>query len=755
MVRWQVGVLLMALAVPTLAAQSYGIDARAANATLLIDELPPAAPGAMHFEQVYTQLTFTQPLFLSESPDGTGRLFVVEKTGRIRVFPKAGDPAPGDVTTFLDISSRVTTYSEQGLLGLAFDPEFKSNGVFYVYYSNKVSPNIGDPGVSRVSRFVASPSSANTVSTATEQVILEIAQPYPNHNGGMVAFGPDGMFYISLGDGGSGGDPQGNGQNTATLLGSILRIDVRGAPDPGLAYAIPPGNPFYSGGPAGAATRKEIWAYGLRNPWRFSFDRENGRLICGDVGQVTYEEVDVIEPGNNYGWKIMEGMHCYPPPGSGCDQTGLTLPIVEYDHSVGNSITGGYVYYGRATPELYGMYVYADYGSGRVWGLRHDEGAWEGPFNLVGANARSVSSWGQDADGEIYATDIADGRLYVLRPDVAVAGDFPQRLSDIPALLAAGLGQDQTGQGILPFAPIVQLWSDGTLKERFMALPGLAQATWRLEDGWEFPERTILIKNFLLPADERQTTGPLRRIETRLLYRRSNQWNGFSYEWNDAQTDAQLLAGGKFKNYTITNRDGQPENFNYLFPSREQCLQCHTAPSGGVLGLQTPAMNAPFRYPASGVTDNQLRTLDHIGLFDGPLPDSPANLPAMPDAFDAGARVGDRARAYLAVNCAMCHRPGVTPAELDLRWSTADADMHALYAAPLLGDLGIAGARIIAPGRPDRSILLVRDSRRDGLTQMPPLGTSRPHAAGLDLIGQWIMEMSVSGVRDPQWVHYR
>lgn len=711
----------------------FGIETRAPNTTLLIQNLPAGAPTAMQVTRVFDQLTFNQPVFLTEIPDQSTRMALVEKSGRIHVFPKSANPLPADVSLFLDISGQVIASGEQGLLGLAFDPDYASNGRLYVYYSK----NTTSPGTSTISRFTNSTPSGNSVNIGTEEIILQIVQPYTNHNGGMIAFGPDNMLYIALGDGGSGGDPLNSGQDTSTLLGNILRIDVRSLPDTGLAYGIPQDNPFIDSG----TIRREIYAYGFRNPWRFSFDRINGFLIAGDVGQSTREEIDAVVSGGNYGWRIMEGTLCYNPPI--CNPTGLLLPLIDYGRDQGNSVTGGYVYFGNQVPDLYGMFVYGDYGSGRIWGLRYDGDTVQGPYVLVESSGLNISSFGQDESGEVYVLDIFAGGVYVLRP-VTGGGFFPTHLSDIPALLQAGLGADQTTQGIIHYAPGAQLWSDGALKQRFMALANLDQMGYQQDMGWDFPENTVLIKNFLVPMDERNPWATAKRVETRLLYRKNALWHGFSYEWNEGQTDANLLWASKIKLFTILNGNGQSVTFDYLYPGRSQCIQCHTNAANGVLGLNTAQMNANFLYPASNITDNQLRTYDHIALFlpTAPLPDIPSNLPRMPDYGDATALLEDRSRAYLASNCSMCHRPGgPAPTSLDLRWGITKIEMNALDVAPGNGDLGIPNAKIISTSVVAESVLLFRMGLRDGLYQMPPLGTSRVDSSGYGLMETWIASL--------------
>ncbi len=339
-------------------------------------------------ERAYPGLSFERPVALVFPDDGTGRGFVVEQAGKIVALD--GD----DTSVFLDIRDRVNDRGEEeGLLGLAFDPAFYSNGFFYVYYS------ADGPRRSVVSRFTAHPDE-DTADVGSEKVILEVEQPYANHNGGQIVFGPDDMLYVGLGDGGSAGDPKRNGQNTGTLLGAILRLDVS-TPDSTGSYAIPPDNPFV--GVEGA--RAEIWAYGLRNPWRFTFDWETGDLWAADVGQNSLEEVDLIERGLNYGWNVMEGDECYS---RSCDTRGLEPPVAVYGSDGGCSVTGGYVYRGSRLPSLYGAYVYGDYCSGKIWALRYDGSRVTESTQVADTNIR-IASFGEDTDGELYILDLKGG----------------------------------------------------------------------------------------------------------------------------------------------------------------------------------------------------------------------------------------------------------------------------------------------------------------------------------------------------------
>jgi glucose/arabinose dehydrogenase len=327
--------------------------------------------------------------------DGTGRMFVVQQPGSIRIVLNGTLLA----TAFLDLTSKVDFGGEKGLLGLAFHPQFPQNHLFYVHYDRVSSGQMQ----SVIAEYQVSPSDPNQADPNSERSLLTVDQPFPNHKGGQLAFGPDGFLYIGLGDGGSEGDPLHNGQNLQTLLGKMLRIDVDHRSGT-LQYAIPPSNPFAAGGGL-----PEIGAYGLRNPWRFSFEPGAGRLFCGDVGQDTYEEIDILQSGKNYGWSVMEGMHCFNPA-SGCNMTGLTLPIAEYTHAEGDAVMGGYVYKGAAIPSLSGAYIFGDFGSGTIWELTEaPAGTWTRTKLL--STGRNISSFGQDVAGEIYVVDYSGSIL--------------------------------------------------------------------------------------------------------------------------------------------------------------------------------------------------------------------------------------------------------------------------------------------------------------------------------------------------------
>jgi glucose/arabinose dehydrogenase len=354
-----------------------------------IQAMAASPPPSFRVRLVPVITGLSQPVGLFHA--GDARLFVVEQEGVIRLWKE------GRLSLFLDIRDRVIAGGEMGLLGLAFHPQFSKNRRLFVNYTAP-SPTLNTV----ISEFTVGPNGPGG-----ERILRTIPQPYRNHNGGQIAFGPDGYLYIGMGDGGAANDPQGHGQNPASLLGKMLRVDVDRRSH-GRPYGIPSDNPFV--GIAGTAP--EIWALGLRNPWRFSFDSKTGRLFAGDVGQGAREEIDLIQKGKNYGWNRMEGTICTPDVNPNCDQHGLTLPRFDYPRSQGSVVVGGFVYRGREIPGLYGAYVYGDFGNGRIWALRYDDGR---PPQLILDTGRNISAFGEDVHGELYVVDY-DGVVLRLAP---------------------------------------------------------------------------------------------------------------------------------------------------------------------------------------------------------------------------------------------------------------------------------------------------------------------------------------------------
>ncbi len=675
--------------------------------------LPGSGTGAiaLTLAEAYPGLTFNVPIYAASVP-GENRLVVVEQSGRLQAF--VDTPGATTARTVLDLSSVVTFAGEQGLLGLAFDPAFTTNRYLYVHYS------ASGPRRSVVARFTWEAASDQAL-RSSEKVILEVAQPFTNHNGGSLAFGPDNYLYIALGDGGSGGDPQNHGQDRSTLLGSVLRLDVHPA-SASEAYAIPPDNPFV--GVSGV--REEIYAYGLRNPFRFSFDQQSGELWLGDVGQNAIEEIDRIEAGGNYGWRVFEGTEPFDRSGNTLPDSAFSPPVFEYDHSQGRSVIGGYVYRGSRHAALFGRYLFADYVSGNVWAL---DPANPSAGATVVDRATNPAGFAEKNDGELLLVTIG-GSLLEFVSSGGTSGEVPDKLSETG--LFADLASLTPAAGLIEYAVTVPFHSDGAEKRRWAGIPGSATVAFGADD-WSLPTGSVLVKHFTLET----TDGPT-RLETRVLARGPDEWAGFTYRWDAAGSDADLLLARETTTFTVPGSAG-PVAQRYDFPSRTDCFACHTDAAGVALGLRTPQLNRDFDY--DGVVDNQLRSWNNIGLFDTALGDA-AGYDAFPAIADEDASVADRARAYLDVNCAHCHQPGGTaPGALDLRVATADDAMGALNTAPSAGNLGITDAAIIAPGERNRSVLWERLRRLDD-NRMPPLGSHVVDSEGVDLVGRWIDALS-------------
>jgi len=617
------------------------------------------------------------------------------------------------VSIFLDLSGVVRTNSEGGLLGMAFHPDYPLVQEVFLYYTRNHS---GPPMRTVISRFILD-SVASPGAGTVEQVLLEVDQDFDNHDGGDIAFGADRLLYIGLGDGGSGGDPNERAQDTRHLLGSFLRIDVIGT---GADYNIPPGNPFNNNSKCGpglnASDCPEIYAWGMRNPWRWSFDPPTGVLWAGDVGQGAWEEIDQIVLGGNYGWDCREGAHDFETNGCGGP---FVEPVSEYGHANGNvSITGGFVYRGADIPALIGRYVFADFASGRIWALQSDGQGGFANEELLDSST-GPSSFGVDQDGELYFTDYNNGRIMGLITSGGGVDPVPDLLSDSGCTDAADITTPYAG--LVPYDINAPFWSDAALKDRHIGLPNGQTISIGADDDWEFPAGTVLVKNFRLNG---------RLIETRHLMRHPDGvWAGYTYEWNATETEATRVRGGK-----IEMIDGQ----DWVFPDEAECLRCHTTVAGVALGPETAQLNRDFTYPSTGRTHNQLETLDEIVMFSSPLPGDPGTLPSMPDPQDTSAETGDRARAYLHTNCAQCHQPGgPTPVDIDLRYTTLLSNTNACDTAPQAGGLGLVNPRIIAPGDALRSVLLERTTLRDS-QGMPPLGSTIVDADGVTLLTNWI-----------------
>ena len=706
-----------------------GLSSRPNNLTCLSFDPPTTSTAGLTLQRAFVSLpAFTAPVAMLQAPNDSTRWFVVEKGGVVRVF--ANNAAVMSTSVFVNVSTLVHTAGEEeaGLLGMAFDPNFGTgagkNQNFYLFYSGV--PNFGYRLRSTVSRFTAN-AGLTSAPVSSEVKLIGLDKLESNHNGGNIAFGPDGYLYIGFGDG--GGDPNPEAQDDRFLFGKMARINTAGTTG-SVPYSIPTDNP--NAGTAlcnatgrGSAACPEVWARGLRNPWRWSFDKLNGRLWVGDVGWGSFEEVNIVTRGGNYGWPITEGAACV---NAGCNMTGLINPVHAVARSDGQAITGGHVYRGTQTTDLTGQYVFGDFAS-KLFGavIAGTDGTYTGRQLIApyAASSINVSSFGAAHDGEMYALDYVSGHIHWLIFSSGSGSSGPV----VPGLLS-GTGCVSASDPTLPATGLVgydinaPFWSDNAVKERFLALPSNSAAFTPAADGdWSTPLRSVFVKHFRLGAA---------LIETRLLMRQSNgDWAGYSYEWNDAQTDASLV-GSAGKEKTIGSQV-------WPYPSRSQCLQCHTSAAGFSLGLETQQMNRNFTYAQTGISAHQLTTLSAamIAMLT-PQITNPGTLPALASPHGSGS-LDLRARAYLHTNCAMCHQPGgSTPVSLNLDAATALPFTNTCNVDPTKGNLGLANAKIIAPGAPDSSVLLARMNTRDPLVQMPPIGSHIVDANGVALLRQWI-----------------
>lgn len=660
----------------------------------------PLSTRSVEFVASFGGREFTRPVGMVPSPEGGDIWTVIQQRGEVLRVSEDGTVG----TAMFTVPEVYMGSSELGLLGIAWHPHAAENRLAFLNYTTVDGGQIR----SHIARVEAS-ADFQTFDGTTLESILTLDQPYENHNGGHLAFGPDGYLYVGFGDGGSGGDPHGNGQDLDVLLGKMLRIDVDG-PAP---YGIPADNPFAAGGGA-----PEVYAWGLRNPWRYFFDPESGALWAGDVGQNEWEEFDLIERGGDYGWNDMEGSHCYKPA-QGCETAGKVLPVAEYAHDGDDSasITGGPVYRGAAIPELEGVPLFADVYSGTVYGLFPDpvSGAFLTEEVIPNSGTLPVS-FGQSPEGEVFVIDYG-GLIHALVPttdnDPGEASSFPSLLSETGCFEPNR--PSEPVDALFPYDVNSPLWSDGAEKRRWFALPDGTTPSALPDGDLDLPVGSVVVKEFRLKDTP---------VETRLLVRHEDgNWAGYSYRWRADGSDADLLAADAAATW------GEDD---WRYPSRGQCLACHTTAAGRTLGLTTPQLDRTFDYPW-GETANQLDQLALVGL----LTVEPDAVEALPSPGHTGT-VDEQARAYLDVNCANCHLPGGTGlGAIDLRFATPFAETALCGAEPIHGDLGVAGATLLSPGKPDRSVLSLRMHTTDA-NRMPGMGSDVVDTEGTALIDQWI-----------------
>jgi putative heme-binding domain-containing protein len=727
----------------------YGIDRRIPwTSSRLIGSPDPPLPYVV--TRVFPRLKFKEPLDLASTP-ALDRLFVVEQYGKIFSFKTDANMDQPDLV--IDLKTEIPGFNQ--IYGLTFHPGFATNRFVYLCYVLKD----GLPDGTRVSRFMMTPTDPPQIDPKSEQVVITWISG--GHNGGCLKFGPDGFLYISTGDAASPDppDPLNTGQDISDLLSSVLRIDVDHEAG-GKPYRVPADNPFVST----PGARPEVWAYGFRNPWRMSFDERTGALWVGDVGWELWEMIYRVERGGNYGWSIVEGPQAVKSNGKP-GPTPISPPAVYHPHSEAASITGGCAYHGKRLRDLDGAYLYGDWVTGKIWGFRHDgkQVTWR---RELADSTMQVVCFGVDNSGELYVVDYRGGifQLEANRvPDNS--STFPRRLSE--SGLFASVKNDEMAPGVIPFSVNAELWSDGAVADRFIALPGLSEIvktndpTWGSQ-RWGFPPNTVLAKT--LSLDVVPGKPPTRRrIETQILLFDGVNWNGYSYQWNYQQTDATLVdAAGAERALEIADPQapGGRRRQSWRFHSRAECLRCHNPWAGPPLAFNLPQLHGEHSYPiprtleSSGSErsasetkrretgeriDNQVRTLTHIGvlhesLFYGPVL-------KLTNPHNADADVNERARSWLHVNCAHCHRFGAGGSVPSFfTYDQKLEESRTINFSPSQGTFGIPGPHVVTPGDPLRSVLYYRVSSL-GPAHMPRIGSRVISEAGLNLLFDWIRQM--------------
>lgn len=691
----------------------------------------PDPPLPYTVEPAFPKLALDRPVALDQPPD-SNRLFVAELGGRLVSF--ANDPAVTTADVALNLATAHPAFGQ--VFGLAFHPQFLANRQVFICYTVRGRHADG----TRVSRFILSRTEPPRIDAAGEEIVL--TYPEGGHNGGCLAFGPDGFLYVSTGDATEPSPPDSldTGQNVGDLLGSILRIDVDHR-DGNHAYRVPRDNPFVNL----PGARPEVWAYGLRNPWRMSFDRKRGDLWVGDVGWELWELIHRVERGGNYGWSVMEG-HQVVRPDARRGPTPIVPPIAVHPHSEAASITGGYVYHGTRLKDLSNVYLYGDYQSGKVWGLRYDGQRVVWQRELADTGLRIVS-FGEDRAGEVYLLELErSNQVYRLVPNARAdrPSTFPRTLS------ASGLfGSTHTFEpapGVMAYAINAEPWADGARAERLLAIPGTARATVDRQGNWKLPEGSVLARTVTLDQVEGDRASR-RRIETQVLHLEAGSWRPYTYRWNDEQTDAELVvAEGSSRAVTIRDpaAPGGRREHVARFAARAECVLCHNP----WVEARTTVFGRQSASPL-GLTDMQLDRGDQLRRL-APVAERTESRPArrLVDPYDESADGNMRARAYLEVNCAHCHQFNAGGAATIVLASALDlAKTNTIEARPTQGTFGIDDARIIAPGAPERSVLLYRIAKT-GAGRMPRVGSQRVDDRGVRLIADWIAQMPTTAAGD-------
>lgn len=702
----------------------------------------PALP--FRVRRVFEKLRPNYPIFAATQP-GSRRLWFIDQTrsyGPTRFRRTDGDPGSGNFKMVLSFGKGVAT-------SFAFHPRFNENGFVYVGVNSQED---AAEKMSRIVRYTIRRQPPYDLDIRSKLEV--ISWPSDGHNGLAIAFGLDGMMYVSSGDGSADSDANIRGQGLDHLLAKVLRINVD-QPSGELAYSIPPDNPLIGHKNA----RAETWAYGLRNPWRMSVDSRTGDLWVGNNGQDLWEQVYLIERGANYGWSLYEGSHdFYPNRRRGPHP--IAKPTFEHPHAESRSLTGGLVYYGNRFSKLRGVYLYGDYSTGKIWGAKVESKKVVWHRELADTSLR-ITSFSVDADGELLISNHrgnGEGGFFTLElnPPADTQAEFPRRISE--SGLFASVPDHEMQPGLIPYSVNAPLWSDGAHKERFIALPANdPRITFRSKGGWRFPDGTVVVKSFAIELEEGNSASR-RWIETRFLARQQGEWSGYSYRWNNAQTDATLVnRNGLEIDFNVRLADGTVQQRKWRYPSRAECMFCHSRAAGYMLGLSTVQMNKSHTYntPHHPETFSQLHFLERIGVLrgsslyarvvkqDGQQAASQIadQYPHLVDPYDGQQELSMRVRSYLHSNCAQCHVfGGGGNSQIDLSFTTPIDEMKLISTPPLHNAFDIPNARLIAPGHPESSVLLHRLGAR-GRGQMPPMATHLVDGRAVQLFRRWIIQM--------------
>ncbi len=705
-------------------------------------------PLPYRVKRVFAHLQFREPTDFFSAPS-LRRIFVAERLGKLFSFTNDDQAAEPDLA--IDLGKEVPGFTQ--LYGMTLDPGFATNGFLYLCYVL----NDGLPEGTHLSRFKLIPGNPPRLDPHSEKIILTWLSG--GHNGGCLKFGPDGYLYISTGDG-RGPDPPDAldaGQDLARPLSGILRIDVNRA-EGGKHYAVPTDNPYVH---MNGAT-PEKWCYGLRNPWKMSFDQATGELWVGDVGYETWEMIYRIERGGNYGWSIVEGPKPIKPNGKR-GPTPILPPVISHPHTEASCIIGGFVYHGQQFSDLQGAYIYGDYGTGRIWGLRYDgsQVTWQ---RELASTQMQVISFAEDPTNELLVMDYG-GRIHRLEPNPAQddSSSFPRKLSETG--LFTSTKDNALAPGVIPFSVNAEMWSDNARAQRFIGLPDEEQVA-RTNDAhhpaWRFPKNAVLAKTLSLGGNDDQAQNP-RRVETQILLYDGTAWHAYNYQWNDDQSDATLVdAAGAQHVYEIADASvpGGRRHEIWYFSSRAECLRCHNPPAGPPLAFNALQLDRDCCYSALstsstggggkpgiagheiaaiGRVDNQIRALQHIGVLSEANPDALVMKLTNPD--DAHADLNERVRSWLHVNCAHCHRSAVGGAVASVfNYDQKLSESQTIDFPPSQGTFGIEGAHVITPGDPLRSVLYYRICTL-GPAHMPHIGSRSVSQKGIDLIYNWIKQM--------------